>query len=184
MNHQSFLYHDTFETPLGAVTVLANDEGVCRIDYGKYEDRTAFYQSWKRKHFLKGELVYDPEQTYVAQTREELQEYFAGRRSEFQVPLQCYGTDFQRQVWRTLHHQIPYGETRSYKDIASYIHAPKAIRAVGGAVNQNPFSIVVPCHRVIGSNGKLVGYAGGIDKKEKLLELEREHHSVTEHRSG
>ncbi|MBN9656509.1 methylated-DNA--[protein]-cysteine S-methyltransferase [Halobacillus litoralis] len=178
MNHQSFLYYDTFETPLGPMTVLANDEGVCRIDYGHYEDRLATYQSWKKKHFLKGELVYDPEHKYVAQTKQELTSYFEGHRNEFHVPLNCYGTDFQRQVWRTLLHHVPYGETRSYKDIAASMHAPKAIRAVGGAVNQNPFSIIVPCHRIIGSNGKLVGYAGGLDKKQKLLEFEKEHQTI------
>ncbi|WP_281976081.1 methylated-DNA--[protein]-cysteine S-methyltransferase [Halobacillus litoralis] len=180
MNHHSFLYYDSFETPLGVMTVLANDEGVCRIDYGHHEERLSSYQSWKRKHFLKGELVYDPEHTYVKQTMLEIMEYFEGNRSEFHVPLNCYGTDFQRQVWRALLHYAPYGETRSYKDIAASMHSPKAIRAVGGAINQNPFSIVVPCHRVIGSNGKLVGYAGGLDKKQKLLEFENEHHTVTQ----
>ncbi|MBH0228604.1 methylated-DNA--[protein]-cysteine S-methyltransferase [Halobacillus yeomjeoni] len=178
MNHRSFLYYDTFDTPLGAMTVLANDEGVCRIDFGHYEDRLASYQSWKKKHFLKGELVYDPEHKYVVQTKHELSEYFAGNRKEFTVPLNCYGTDFQRKVWRTLLHDVPFGETRSYKDIAAAMLSPKAIRAVGGAVNQNPFAIVVPCHRVIGSNGKLVGYAGGVEKKQNLLNFEKEYHSV------
>ncbi|WP_226576498.1 methylated-DNA--[protein]-cysteine S-methyltransferase [Halobacillus litoralis] len=179
MNHHSFLYYDTFETPLGSMTVLANDEGVCRIDFGHYEDRLITYQSWKKKHFLKGELVYDPDQMFITQTKKEIKEYFDGKRTDFHVPLNCYGTDFQRQVWRNLLHHVPFGETRSYKDIATSLRAPKAIRAVGGAINKNPFSIVVPCHRVIGSNGKLVGYAGGLEKKQKLLEFEKEHHIVT-----
>ncbi|SFJ60160.1 methylated-DNA-[protein]-cysteine S-methyltransferase [Halobacillus dabanensis] len=178
MNHHSFLYYDSFETPLGPITVLANDEGVCRIDYGHHECHLATYQSWKKKHFLKGELVYDPDHQYVAQIKKEIFQYFSGDRTEFQVPLNCYGTDFQRQVWRTLLYHVPFGETRSYKDIAASMHAPKAIRAVGGAVNQNPFSIVVPCHRVIGSNGKLVGYAGGLEKKQQLLEFEKQHHTI------
>lgn len=179
MNHRSFIYYDSFETPIGFMTVLANDSGVCRIDYGNYEDRIASFQTWKKKHFLKGELVYDPEYEFVQQTKREINEYFKGERNEFTIPLNCYGTDFQRKVWRTLLHDIPYGETRSYKDIAAMLHSPKAIRAVGGAVNQNPFSIVVPCHRVIGSNGKLVGYAGGLERKQQLLELEKEYAVVS-----
>ncbi|KHE72318.1 methylated-DNA--[protein]-cysteine S-methyltransferase [Halobacillus sp. BBL2006] len=175
MNHRSFLYYDTFNTPLGPMTVLTNDEGVCRIDFGHYEDRIASYQSWKKKHFLKGELVYDPDHKYVQLTKNEIEEYFNGTRIEFTVPLNCYGTEFQRKVWRMLLHTVPYGETRSYKDIAAAMHTPKAIRAVGGAVNQNPFSIIVPCHRIIGSNGKLVGYAGGLEKKQQLLEFEKNH---------
>ncbi|RWZ55328.1 methylated-DNA--[protein]-cysteine S-methyltransferase [Halobacillus fulvus] len=178
MNHRSLLYYDTFETPLGLMTIVVNDEGVCRIDYGKFEDRIAFYQAWKKKHFLKGEFVYEPEHEYVVQTKNELNEYFKGEKAVFTLPLNCYGTDFQRKVWRSLLHGIPFGETRSYKDIAAEMKSPKAIRAVGGAVNQNPFSIVVPCHRVIGSNGKLVGYAGGIEKKQHLLEFEKEHAAV------
>lgn len=178
MNHRSFLYYDSFETPLGAMTVLANDEGVCRIDFGHCEDRIASYQSWKKKHFLKGELVYDPQHKYVLQTKDELLQYFDGKRSSFTVPLNCYGTEFQRKVWRTLLHNVPFGETRSYKEIATSMLTPKAIRAVGGAVNKNPFAIIVPCHRIIGSNGKLVGYAGGVDKKQKLLDFEKKQAAV------
>ncbi|MCA0969786.1 methylated-DNA--[protein]-cysteine S-methyltransferase [Halobacillus litoralis] len=176
------MYYGTFDTPLGAITVLANDTGVCRIDFGTYEDRLSTFQSWMRKHLLKGELVYDPEHTYVSQARNELYEYFEGKRREFDIPLNCYGTDFQRKTWRTLLHDIPFGETRSYKDIARAMHSPKAIRAVGGAINKNPFSVVVPCHRVIGSNGKLVGYAGGLDKKQQLLDFESKSPAVS-HRS-
>ncbi|UOQ43627.1 methylated-DNA--[protein]-cysteine S-methyltransferase [Halobacillus salinarum] len=175
MNHRSFLYYNSFDTPIGTMTVLANDEGVCRIDYGDYDERMAAIQAWKKKHFLNGELVYDPEQRYVEQTRKEIDEYFQGKRTEFTVPLNCYGTDFQRRVWRTLLHSVPFGETRSYKDIAEALSTPKAVRAVGGAVNQNPFSIIVPCHRIIGSNGKLVGYAGGLEKKQQLLTFETDH---------
>lgn len=181
MNHRSFMYYDTFETPLGSMTVLANDTGVCRIDFGTYEDRLASFQSWMRKHLLKGELVYDKEHMYVSQTKKELLEYFEGQRSEFSIPLNCYGTDFQRKTWRTLLHDIPFGETRSYKDIATAMRSPKAIRAVGGAINKNPFSVVVPCHRVIGSNGKLVGYAGGLDKKQQLLDFESKSLQVAPH---
>ncbi len=109
----------------------------------------------------------------VSRCKEELDSYFAGKLEKFTIPLEFVkGTDFQKDVWRALLN-IPYGQTRSYKDIAIMIGNPKAVRAVGGANNKNPIGIVVPCHRVIGSSGKLVGYAGGIDKKEMLLKLEK-----------
>ena len=99
-------------------------------------------------------------------------EYFAGTRREFSLPLSPRGTPFQLRVWRALT-EIPYGETRTYGDIARAIGAPGAARAVGGANNKNPIAIIVPCHRVVGANGALTGYAGGLDKKDFLLELER-----------
>ena len=108
----------------------------------------------------------------VSTCKEQLDKYFVGKLKKFTMPLDFVnGTDFQRSVWEALQ-SIPYGETRSYKDIAIQIGNPKAVRAVGGANNKNPIGIVVPCHRVIGSSGKLVGYAGGLDKKEMLLKLE------------
>jgi len=105
---------------------------------------------------------------------EQLREYFAGRRKRFSLPLHPSGTAFQRLVWKALE-TIPYGETRSYGEIAAAVGNPKASRAVGMANNRNPISIIVPCHRVIGSTGKLVGYGGGLEKKEFLLELEKRH---------
>ena len=108
----------------------------------------------------------------VSTCKNELDKYFAGKLKKFTIPLEFVkGTDFQRSVWRALQ-SIPYGETRSYKEIATLIGNPKAVRAVGGANNKNPIGIVIPCHRVIGSSGKLVGYAGGLEKKEMLLKLE------------
>jgi methylated-DNA-[protein]-cysteine S-methyltransferase len=102
----------------------------------------------------------------------QLRAYFAGRLREFQLPLDLRGTDFQLRVWRQLL-TIPYGETRSYSQIARAIGAPAAARAVGAANGANPISIVVPCHRVIGGSGKLVGYGGGLALKRRLLDLER-----------
>ena len=99
-------------------------------------------------------------------------EYFKGQRTEFDLPLSPKGSAFQQTVWQALR-TIPYGEVRSYGDIARQIGNPKACRAVGGANNRNPIAIVIPCHRVIGANGQLVGYGGGLDKKEMLLELEQ-----------
>lgn len=107
------------------------------------------------------------EQTYL-----ELTEYLAGKRKIFTVPFTLKGTDFQMKVWNALC-AIPYGETRSYKDIAVAVGSPKAFRAVGMANNKNPISIIVPCHRVIGADGSLVGYGGGLDMKTALLNLEK-----------
>lgn len=102
----------------------------------------------------------------------QLSEYFEGRREHFDLPLLLHGTEFQKKVWNALC-QIPYGQTRTYKQIAEYIDNPKACRAVGMANNKNPLMIIVPCHRVIGSNGSLTGYAGGLDIKEELLSIEK-----------
>lgn len=101
----------------------------------------------------------------------QLTEYLDGKRKIFDLPLCLKGTDFQKQVWQALC-KIPYGQTRTYKQIAEAIGNPKGVRAIGMANNRNPLIIVVPCHRVIGSNGKMVGYAAGVDKKEFLLRLE------------
>ena len=112
------------------------------------------------------------ETSLIKNTKQQLDEYFAGKRKKFDIPIKLDGTDFQIKVWKELL-KIPYGETCSYLDIAKCIGNPKASRAVGMANNKNKIIIIVPCHRVIGSNKKLVGYACGLDVKEKLLELER-----------
>lgn len=107
----------------------------------------------------------------LAEAEKQLEEYFHGERREFRLPLEPEGTAFQRKVWAALQ-TIPYGETRSYKEIAAQTGNEKACRAVGMANHRNPIGILIPCHRVIGSSGKLTGYAGGLDKKKFLLELE------------
>ena len=112
------------------------------------------------------------ETSLIKNTKQQLDEYFAGKRKKFDIPIKLDGTDFQIKVWKELL-KIPYGETCSYLDIAKCIGNPKASRAVGMANNKNKIIIIVPCHRVIGSNKKLVGYACGLDVKEKLLELEK-----------
>jgi methylated-DNA-[protein]-cysteine S-methyltransferase len=108
----------------------------------------------------------------IRKAAKQLNEYLAGKREAFDLPLEPEGTQFQKAVWKALT-GIPYGETRTYKDIAESIGNPKACRAVGMANNKNPIAILIPCHRVIGADGKLVGYAGGLDIKKKLLELEK-----------
>jgi methylated-DNA-[protein]-cysteine S-methyltransferase len=115
----------------------------------------------------------NPRNPLLVEAVSQLRAYFAGELREFQLPLDMRGTDFQLRVWRQLR-TIPYGETRSYSEIASAIQAPNAVRAVGAANGANPISIVVPCHRVIGSGGKLVGYGGGLPLKKRLLDLERQ----------
>ena len=102
----------------------------------------------------------------------ELDDYFAGNLREFSVPIKATGTDFRTRVWEELK-KIPYGETITYKELAARIKNPAAIRAVGGANHHNPINIIIPCHRVIGANGNLTGYGGGIENKKFLLELER-----------
>jgi methylated-DNA-[protein]-cysteine S-methyltransferase len=127
--------------------------------------------------FFEGEAF--PEKEYekketpiLKKAGQQLKEYFEGKRREFDLPLAPDGTEFMHRVWKALQ-EIPYGETRSYKEIAAASGNVKACRAVGLANNRNPISIIIPCHRVIGSDGSLVGYGGGLDKKTYLLELEK-----------
>ncbi|NLY19972.1 MAG: methylated-DNA--[protein]-cysteine S-methyltransferase [Tissierellia bacterium] len=108
----------------------------------------------------------------IEEVVKQLNEYFDGKRTEFDIPIEIAGTEFQQKVYRALL-EIPYGETRSYSDIAIAVGSPKAVRAIGNTNRLNPVGIIVPCHRVIGKNGALVGYAGGLDRKTYLLDLEK-----------
>lgn len=112
----------------------------------------------------------------LQEAKKQLQEYFAGKRQAFDLPIYSQGTEFQQKVWGALR-QIPYGETRSYGEIAAQVGNPKASRAVGGANNKNPIMIIVPCHRVVGADGSLVGFGGGLYAKEYLLSLEKKYHT-------
>lgn len=126
--------------------------------------------------FSKEEIPKDlelKESPLIKATMEQLQEYFQGKRKDFDIPMEAKGTEFQKSVWDQLL-KVPYGETCSYGEIAKRIGNPKASRAIGMANNRNPISIIIPCHRVIGASGKLVGYGGGLDIKERLLKLEKE----------
>ena len=118
------------------------------------------------------EAAEDRDHPVLCGAEQQLAEYFAGTLRVFSVELDFTGTDFQKTVWQALS-MIPYGETRSYREIAVQIGKPKAVRAVGGALGRNPISIIAPCHRVVGSGGKLTGFAGGLGAKARLLELER-----------
>ncbi len=143
------------ESPAGPLLLAASPAGLVALEFEGRSHRAP--------------VAYSPEA--LAQYVRELDEYFAGQRRQFSFPLDLRGTDFQLACWRALL-DIPYGETRTYADIARAISRPKAFRAVGMANNRNPIAIVVPCHRVIASDGTLCGYGGGLDAKRKLLELE------------
>jgi len=143
------------------IAVLASSKGIKKIFLNPAKETTELSSATK----LRSD---DP---YLFGIFDQLKEYFAGTRKEFDVPLDIKGTDFQKRVWNELQ-KIPYGKTISYKTLSEKLGDVKAIRAVGKANGQNPIAIIIPCHRVIGANGNLVGYAGGLAIKEKLLHLE------------
>jgi AraC family transcriptional regulator, regulatory protein of adaptative response / methylated-DNA-[protein]-cysteine methyltransferase len=156
------------ETPLGAM-IAASEQGA--IVLLEFIDRRMLPTQFKRLH-TRLKCVFDPrESPVITQLRAELDEYFAHRRSAFDVPLRPTGTPFQESVWNVLR-AIPAGTTKSYSDVAKTIGRPSAVRAVARANGDNPIAILVPCHRVIGADGQLVGYGGGLWRKERLLEIE------------
>ncbi len=155
-------------TPLGPMFAGASDEGVCLLEFN---DRRMLDQQIKvLSARLEAEFVPGAHQ-HITVLERQLNEYFAGQRTQFTVPLFVPGTPFQKQVWQGLQ-QIPYGETRSYQAQAIHIGNPKAVRAVARVNGENRIGILIPCHRVIGKNGKLVGYGGGLWRKQYLLNLE------------
>lgn len=162
----------TYESPVGTLTLAMSQQGLCYLDFPKVEDVSLGLRVWASKQARSAHL--EQNETACEVVISQLQEYFTKTRQEFDLPIDLSGTTFQQLVYRQLQ-QIPYGQVASYKDIAEAIGAPKAVRAVGGANNKNPISIVIPCHRVIGANGSLVGYGGGLEVKEYLLTLEGFH---------
>ncbi|MFD2208298.1 methylated-DNA--[protein]-cysteine S-methyltransferase [Virgibacillus halophilus] len=167
---KSFLHTDQLNTPIGLLLLTSDGESLLRIDYMS-ENKLFEVQHWADKHFQQVELQPIEDQV-LEDAKQQLTEYFTEKRQTFDIPIVFLGTDFQRRVWQALYEDVPYGLTQTYKGIAAAIHHPNAVRAVGGAVNKNPLSIIVPCHRIVGSNGKLVGYNGGLDKKQYLLDHE------------
>lgn len=176
MTSKPFIFYGEMESPLGSLTIVSTTKGICKLEFGTIKENSHSLQLWVKKHMLKCEMVYDLE--HVAPVIQQLEEYFAGHRFDFNLPIVLKGTVFQRKVWTALQN-ISYGETRSYKEIAQSMGAAKAVRAVGNANNKNPIPIIIPCHRVIGSNGSLVGYGGGVDKKEILLDIEKSHRMIS-----
>lgn len=154
-----YMYMDS---PVGALKLVAHDHALVAV----------MWDNEDHKRVRLAELVENQQHPMLHQVKQQLQEYFAGQRQQFDLPLDFQGTAFQQQVWQALL-EIPYGETRSYKQIAFQLGNEKAVRAVGAANGKNPISIIAPCHRVIGSGGALVGFAGGLDKKQILLSLEQ-----------
>lgn len=148
------------ETPIGTLLIAGDSNAVKRIEFPKNGKARKPEPDWT-----------ESSRGPVGKAAKQLREYFEGKRAGFDLPLEPDGTEFQRSVWRNLQ-EIPYGETISYGELAKRVGNPKASRAVGAANGQNPIPIVIPCHRVIGSNGKLTGFGGGLPTKEALLALE------------
>ena len=155
------MYYCYLNSPIGDLLLAGDDEALTLVGFPK----------GKMRHDPDPDWIFN-EKPFVA-VREQLLEYFAGDRKNFDLPLHLSGTEFQVRVLEELQ-RIPYGETRSYGDIAKRIGRPKAVRAVGAANGRNPIPIIIPCHRVIGSTGDLTGFGGGLDTKEALLRLEAE----------
>ncbi|WP_160242856.1 methylated-DNA--[protein]-cysteine S-methyltransferase [Acinetobacter indicus] len=150
-------------SPVGRLKLVATDSALVAV----------IWDNENPKRVRQAELVEQLDHPILLDAQQQLNEYFQGQRQTFELPLDFEGTEFQKKVWQALLN-IPFGETRSYRQIAEQVGSPKAVRAVGAANGQNPISIIAPCHRVIGSGGKLVGFAGGLDNKEILLKLEQQ----------
>ena len=155
------VYYDFLLTSLGKMLLASDGDALMGAWFEGQRYEPSRGPSWERRRNL----------PILLHAGAELNEYFAGARTEFTLPLAPHGTPFQRDVWRAIA-AIPYGETAAYRDLASRIGRPASIRAAGAATGRNPLSIVVPCHRVVGSAGSLTGYAGGIERKSRLLALE------------
>jgi methylated-DNA-[protein]-cysteine S-methyltransferase len=152
--------HTVMDSPIGPLTLVADDGALAGLYMEQHRHRPPVETFGHRDEEPFGAVI------------EQLTEYFAGRRTEFDLPTTSVGTPFQRTVWTALR-DIPYGETISYRELAERIGRPTAVRAVGLANGRNPISIVVPCHRVVGASGDLTGYGGGVERKRHLLDLER-----------
>ncbi len=157
------MQHMIFESPLGLLSAVENDAGLAAVYMAEHKRRPA----WETL----GAPVSAAQSPVLAAAAEQLGEYFAGSRREFSLPLAPAGSVFQQRVWAALR-EIPYGQLRTYRQLAAMLGDPSMAQAVGSANGRNPISIIVPCHRVVGSDGSLVGYAGGLERKQFLLELE------------
>ncbi len=160
VSEKSYFYK-LMDSPFGELKLVATDKGLTAILWEKDDPRRVRL----------GPMKLDPDNEFLKETEKQLKAYFDGQLKKFTVPLDFNGTEFQKQVWAALL-TIPFGETRSYGEIARQIGRPDASRAVGAANGRNPISIIAPCHRVLGASGKLTGFAGGLDAKDHLLRLE------------
>jgi methylated-DNA-[protein]-cysteine S-methyltransferase len=157
----SRIFFTCLDSPVGALFLTSNGEAITELFMEKHKGEPKPINKWRRDDNLFREAA------------DQLRAYFAGELTDFDLPLATTGAPFQQRVWAELR-KIPYGSTVSYGELARRMCAPKASRAVGAANGSNPISIIIPCHRVIGSNGKLTGYGGGIERKKFLLEFEAE----------
>jgi methylated-DNA-[protein]-cysteine S-methyltransferase len=157
------MFYDHFESGLiGALTLAGDDRGLRYLYFPQGRNTRPVQADWRRR----------PE--HFREVKRQLTAYFKGDLKTFELELAPAGTEFQRRVWAALS-RIPYGTVVSYKSIAEAVDHPRAVRAVGGATGKNPIPIIVPCHRVIGSNGSLIGFGGGLQTKSRLLDLEKRH---------
>lgn len=164
------LYYETIKTEVGPLTILATSQEIIRIDFGSLMEVKEKAETWFERYM--GRVNFVEKNYWTGLAVGQLNQYFSGELKNFSLPYKLYGTSFQKQVWLCIERKVFYGETCTYKEIGQEINHEKAVRAIGGALNKNPISIIVPCHRVIGSSGKLVGYGGGLDRKSYLLNLE------------
>jgi methylated-DNA-[protein]-cysteine S-methyltransferase len=153
--------YQLFNSPVGQLKLVASDKGLVAI----------LWENDDPKRVRLGDVTQDKDHPILIETARQLDAYFAGTLQRFTVPLDFQGTEFQQDVWRALL-SIPFGETRTYRQIAHQVGRPTAFRAVGAANGKNPISIIAPCHRVLGSDGSLTGFAGGLEAKQLLLNLE------------
>jgi len=165
-----------YKSPIGPLLIVAEDGHIIEISFMEADTRAKYRRSAPQANHANSDKSAanqsSSDESVARACVAELEAYFAGKLKHFTVPIKLSGTEFRKRVWATLVN-IPYGKTISYKELAQNIGQPSAIRAVGGANNHNPISIIVPCHRVIGADGSLVGYGGGLDNKTYLLELEK-----------
>jgi AraC family transcriptional regulator, regulatory protein of adaptative response / methylated-DNA-[protein]-cysteine methyltransferase len=166
------IYTTQFQTPLGLMVAAATANGICLLEFTDTDAAVFDWGAWARR--LDATII-PGESPYFETLKKQLNEYFAATRKEFDVPLDAAGTAFQQSVWAELQ-RIPFGTTRTYMQQAKALKNPLAIRAIAHANGTNPIAIIIPCHRVIGSDGSLTGYAGGLRRKKWLLELESKMH--------
>jgi methylated-DNA-[protein]-cysteine S-methyltransferase len=152
---------DYYQSPLGRMMLVANDDGLAGVYFIGQKHYVRPGSGWRK----------DPDNESLGKAKKELEEYFAGKRKRFDLPLAPEGSDFQRAVWKAIA-GVPFGETITYAELARRAGHPGSARAAGAATGRNPIGIIVPCHRIVGSDGTLTGYAGGLEKKKKLLALE------------
>jgi len=154
-------YYDRYESPLGRILLVATGSALCGVYFNRQKHFPEKSKTWQRA----------PDHAPLKQAKREIAEYFSGRRKRFEVALAPEGTDFQRTVWKAIA-KVAFGDTITYAELARRAGRPGSARAAGAATGRNPIGIIVPCHRIVGSNGALTGYAGGLSRKRALLALE------------